>query len=157
MYLINSLPKLSNLFSCALQGYNLEGEFLECRDGGRGLQRKYEIKFNYPSKWNRRWSWEKRLTCYLQGGPHSGSWAPPAYHCSVQQLTSHLSSSVLFASRIILHTFSLEIHQPIKIENNFDLKAQLSVKMQKPWVLAPKTVYVDANQVDIHFLSKFCK
>ena len=36
MYLINSLPKLSNLFNCALLGYNLEGEFLECRNGGGG-------------------------------------------------------------------------------------------------------------------------
>jgi len=26
----------------------------------------------------------QKLTCYTQDGPHSGSWAPPAYHCSVQ-------------------------------------------------------------------------
>ena len=103
MYLINSRPKLSNLFNCTLLGYNLEDEFLELQKWG--LQWKDEIKFNYLSKWNRRWSWEKRLTCYLQGGPQSGSWAPPAYHCSVQQQTSHLSLSVLFASRIILHMF----------------------------------------------------
>jgi len=53
----------------------------------------------------------------------------------------HICLRLSCLHRIILHTFSLEIHQPIKIENNFDLKAQLSVKMQKPWVLAPKTVY----------------
>ena len=61
----------------------------------------------------------QKLTCYTQDGPHSDSWAPPAYHCSVQLtclLGVHLSLDCQI-SRAVSPKQKLKINQLEKILN----------------------------------------
>ena len=65
----------------------------------------------------------QKLTCYTQDGPHSGSWAPPAYHCSVQLtclLGVHLSLDCQI-SRAVSPKQKLKINQ---LENILNLIGQ---------------------------------
>ena len=115
--------KPNNLFNCALR----RTDIWELRKWGWGPKtsfnsiqpkRKKDNQFILLTTRNM-----QKLTCYTQDGPHSGSWAPPAYHCSVQLtclLGVHLSLDCQI-SRAVSPKQKLKINQ---LENILNLIGQ---------------------------------
>jgi len=98
----------------------------------------------------------QKLTCYTQDGPHSGSWAPPAYHCSVQLtclLGVHLSLDCQI-SRAVSPKQKLKINQLENILNLIgqDLCNSIWLREGPETVRRPSlNIFFGARQADLNW------